>query len=129
MKSTPELLKRLGLEFEIFDAGCCGMAGSFGFESEHYEVSVRCGERMLLPKVRGTPAEVWVIADGFSCREQIKQLTSRRAIHTAEAILQVLQDGSAENPEGRQIHPPHTVPEMQEQSELKNRTRAQAMEV
>jgi FAD/FMN-containing dehydrogenase/Fe-S oxidoreductase len=129
MKSTPELLKRTGLEFEIVDAGCCGMAGSFGFEVEHYEVSVKCGERMLLPRVRETPAEVWVIADGFSCREQIRQLTNRRAMHTAEALLKVLQEGSPANPEGRQIHPPHTVPEMQEQSALKNRTQAQAMEI
>jgi FAD/FMN-containing dehydrogenase/Fe-S oxidoreductase len=129
MKSTPELLKRVGLEFEVLDSGCCGMAGSFGFEIEHYDVSVKCGERILLPKVRETPAEVLVIADGFSCREQIEQLTGRRALHTAEVLLKVLKEGSHQNPEGRQIHAPHTVPEMQEQSQLNNRTQAQPLAI
>jgi FAD/FMN-containing dehydrogenase/Fe-S oxidoreductase len=129
MKSTPELLKRIGLEFEILDAGCCGMAGSFGFEAEHYEVSVRCGERMLLPKVREAAADTFLIADGFSCREQIDQLTDRHALHTAQVLLKALQEGSLTNPEGRQIHTPHTVPEMQEQSALKNRTSTRPLEV
>lgn len=129
MKSAPELLKRVGLEFEVLDAGCCGMAGSFGFEIEHYDISVKCGERILLPKVRETAAEVLIIADGFSCREQIEQLTGRRALHTAEVLLRALKEGSHQNPEGRQIHAPHTVPEMQERSQLKNRTQAQPLEI
>jgi FAD/FMN-containing dehydrogenase/Fe-S oxidoreductase len=129
MKCDPELFKRIGLEFQIMDTGCCGMAGSFGFESEHYDVSVKCGERMLLPKVRETPQEVLVIADGFSCREQIEELARRRPLHTAEVLLKALREGDAANPEGKQIHTPHTVPEMQEQSALKNRTQVQVMKV
>jgi Fe-S oxidoreductase len=129
MNSVPELLKRIGLEFEIVDSGCCGMAGSFGFEREHYEISVRCGERLLLPKVRETPADTLLIADGFSCREQVEQLTGRTPLHTVEVLLKALREGSLDSPVGRQKFPPHTVPEMQEQSQLKNRTRTEPMEV
>ncbi|HEX9046847.1 MAG TPA: FAD-linked oxidase C-terminal domain-containing protein [Verrucomicrobiae bacterium] len=128
MKSVPALFKRLGLEFQILDTGCCGMAGSFGFETEHYEVSVRCGERMLLPLVREAQKDKLIIADGFSCREQLEQLAGVHALHTAEVVAKALREGRPENPEGRQVHPPHTVPEMQEQSALKNRTQAQPME-
>ena len=59
MKCEAELYKSIGLEFEILDSGCCGMAGSFGFEIEHYEISVKCGERILLPRVRETPQETY----------------------------------------------------------------------
>jgi hypothetical protein len=62
------------------------MAGSFGFEKEHYDVSVACGERVLLPAVRSTPEETLIVADGFSCREQISQLTKKQARHTAEVL-------------------------------------------
>jgi Fe-S oxidoreductase len=80
------LLGKLGLEVEHLDAGCCGMAGAFGFEREHYDVSMRCGERVLLPAVRGAEADTIVIADGFSCREQIAQATGRHAQHLAEVL-------------------------------------------
>ena len=74
------ILKKLGLEFELPESGCCGMAGSFGFErGEHYEVSVACGERVLLPAVRNAKKDTLIIADGFSCQEQIAQTTDRRA--------------------------------------------------
>jgi FAD/FMN-containing dehydrogenase/Fe-S oxidoreductase len=129
MKSEAELYESLGLEFELLDSGCCGMAGSFGFEIEHYEVSEKCGERILLPRVRETPTEHFVIADGFSCREQIEQLANRRAWHTAEVLLKVLKEGSRENPRGKKIKSPHTVPEMQEQSQLKNRTKTEPIEI
>jgi FAD/FMN-containing dehydrogenase/Fe-S oxidoreductase len=129
MKCEAELYKSVGLEFEVLDSGCCGMAGSFGFEIEHYEVSKKCGERILLPRVRETPPETLLIADGFSCREQIEQLANRRALHTAEVLLKVLREGSRENPEGKKIHAPHMVPEMQEQSQLKNRTKTEAVEI
>jgi hypothetical protein len=62
------------------------MAGSFGFEDEKYDVSVRIGERLLLPAVRRANASTIVVADGFSCREQIAQLTGREALHTAEVL-------------------------------------------
>jgi Fe-S oxidoreductase len=129
MKSEAELFKKIGLEFEILDSGCCGMAGSFGFEIEHYEVSQKCGERILLPRVREEKNEKLVIADGFSCREQIEQLANHRALHTAEVLLKVLREGSHENPEGKKIHAPHTVPEMQEQSQLKNRAKTEPIEI
>ncbi|MGH7979470.1 MAG: FAD-linked oxidase C-terminal domain-containing protein, partial [Limisphaerales bacterium] len=129
MEGTPEFLKHLGLDFQILNSGCCGMAGSFGFESEHYEVSVRCGERMLLPAVRDTDEKTLLIADGFSCREQIEQLAHRRALHTAEVAAKALREGSFQNGQGHKIHEPHTIPEMQEQSQLKNRAQAQPMEI
>jgi FAD/FMN-containing dehydrogenase/Fe-S oxidoreductase len=91
-----ELFDKLGLDFEILDAGCCGMAGAFGFETDHYDVSIACGERVLLPAVRCAPEEMLIIADGFSCREQIRQTTDRRALHTA----QVLQMASNEHGSG-----------------------------
>ncbi|HEV2455059.1 MAG TPA: heterodisulfide reductase-related iron-sulfur binding cluster, partial [Verrucomicrobiae bacterium] len=129
MDGTPEFLKHLGLEFKVLDSGCCGMAGSFGFEAEHYEVSIRCGERILLPTVRETDDKTLLIADGFSCREQIEQLAHRRALHTAEVAAKALREGSYQNDEGHKIQEPHTIPEMQEQSELKNRTHAEPMEI
>jgi FAD/FMN-containing dehydrogenase/Fe-S oxidoreductase len=80
-----ELLESLGARVSAPDTGCCGMAGSFGFEAEHYEISRRVGERVLLPAVRGAPTSL-VVADGFSCREQIAQLTNRRAVHLAQVL-------------------------------------------
>jgi len=82
-----ELLERLGLEVEAPATGCCGMAGSFGFErGEKYEVSIACGERVLLPAVRAADPETLIVADGFSCREQIRQQTGRRALHLAQVL-------------------------------------------
>ena len=80
------VLARLGLDAQILDAGCCGMAGAFGFEREHYDVSMKIGERALLPAVRGADIETLIVADGFSCREQIAHGTGRRALHLAEVI-------------------------------------------
>src|SRR5262249_47412341 len=80
-------------DVQKLDSGCCGMAGSFGFEQEKYNVSVACGERVLLPAVRLAPHDTLIIADGFSCREQIAQLTGRRALHTAEVLRMALRDG------------------------------------
>jgi FAD/FMN-containing dehydrogenase/Fe-S oxidoreductase len=86
LDSEQELLKRLGLDFQIIDSGCCGMAGSFGFEKGKYEVSVKIGERVLLPAVRQAAPDTLIIADGFSCFQQIEQLTGRRALHIAEVL-------------------------------------------
>ena len=71
MDSEQKLLEKLGVDFEAPETGCCGMAGSFGFESEHYDISIACGERVLLPAVRKAKVDELVIADGFSCQEQI----------------------------------------------------------
>jgi FAD/FMN-containing dehydrogenase/Fe-S oxidoreductase len=94
MKMTDEesVLKRMGVDFHSPAPGCCGMAGSFGFEAEKYEVSVAIGELELLPAVHKEPADSLVIADGFSCREQISQCTDRHALHLAEVIQMALRD-------------------------------------
>ncbi|HKU60899.1 MAG TPA: FAD-binding and (Fe-S)-binding domain-containing protein, partial [Gemmatimonadales bacterium] len=81
------LLRRLGLELEAPEPGCCGMAGAFGFEAGgHAEVARACGERALLPAVRQADDATLVIADGFSCREQIAQGTGRTALHLAQVL-------------------------------------------
>ncbi len=84
------LLDRLGMQPEVLDAGCCGMAGAFGFARETYRVSVAIGERRLLPAIRSAAPEVLVVADGFSCREQISQAGGRRALHVAEVAAAAL---------------------------------------
>jgi Fe-S oxidoreductase len=81
-----QALRSMGLTFEVLDSGCCGMAGSFGFERDHYDISMKVGERVLLPAVRRAPKDVLIVADGFSCRTQIAQSTNRRALHLAELI-------------------------------------------
>ncbi len=86
MACETELLKKVGLDCDMPDTGCCGMAGSFGFEAEKYEVSRACGERVLLPAVRDAGKDTLIVADGFSCREQIEQLTDRHALHTAQVL-------------------------------------------
>jgi Fe-S oxidoreductase len=92
MKMTDEesVLTRMGVEYQSPAPGCCGMAGSFGFEKEKYEVSVAIGELELLPAVRKAPADCLIIADGFSCREQIAQCTDRQALHLAEVVQMAL---------------------------------------
>jgi Fe-S oxidoreductase len=82
-----EHLRAAGLEVEPVTGGCCGLAGSFGFEAAHYELSMACGEHELLPRVREAPAEVLVVADGFSCKTQIAHGTGRRALHIAEVLV------------------------------------------
>jgi len=89
-------LEQLGLDCEVLDAGCCGMAGAFGFErGERYEVSMRCGERVLLPAVRRAAPDTWIVADGFSCREQIAQGTRRRGLHLAQVLQLALRQRPA----------------------------------
>jgi len=81
------VLDRLGLDYEVLDSGCCGLAGSFGYEAgEPYEVSMKVGERVLLPAIRDTSDQTLVVTDGFSCRSQIEHATQRRALHLAEVI-------------------------------------------
>ena len=68
-----DLLKKAGLDCHVPDSGCCGMAGSFGYEADHYDVGLACGERVLLPSVRGAARNDLIVTDGFSCREMIRQ--------------------------------------------------------
>jgi Fe-S oxidoreductase len=78
-----------GLEVRVLDAGCCGMAGSFGFETEHYDVSVAVAELDLLPALKAEPAAA-VVAPGTSCRHQIHDLAERRALHPLEVLADQL---------------------------------------
>ncbi len=80
------LLGRIGIDTEVLDSGCCGMAGAFGFEAHHVDLSRAIGERVLLPRVRHARPTTIVMADGFSCREQVSQETGRRALHLAEVL-------------------------------------------
>jgi FAD/FMN-containing dehydrogenase/Fe-S oxidoreductase len=96
MKMTAEesVLSRLGINFQSPAPGCCGMAGSFGFEADKYDISVAIGELELLPAIRRAPPNWLIIADGFSCREQIAQGSPRHALHLAE-VLQMALRGDA----------------------------------
>ena len=87
---TVALLKGVGFEVSEVDSGCCGMAGSFGFEKEHYDLSLTIGNRRLAPAVKSASAEVEIVAPGISCRQQIEHLTGRKAKHTAEVLWEVL---------------------------------------
>jgi Fe-S oxidoreductase len=97
-----QLIKKMELDYEIPDSGCCGMAGSFGFENEsrHYEVSMAVGERVLLPKVRDAANDTLIMTDGFSCRTQIEQGTDRYALHSAQVLQLALHEG-VNGPAGR----------------------------
>lgn len=85
MLSLPENYK-----VETIPSGCCGMAGSFGYEKEHYDISMQIGELVLLPTVRQQPEEVIIAAPGTSCRHQIKDGTGRKALHTVEVLYEAL---------------------------------------
>jgi Fe-S oxidoreductase/FAD/FMN-containing dehydrogenase len=88
MKDEESVLQRLGIDYQMPAPGCCGMAGAFGFEEEKYETSIAIGELELLPAVRRVPEDHLIVADGFSCREQITQCTGRNTLHLAE-VLQI----------------------------------------
>jgi Fe-S oxidoreductase len=94
MDPEHELLKRMGLEIEPVSGGCCGLAGSWGFEEGHHEISMQCGEQALLPAVREADRNTLVIANGFSCKTQIQQAeVGRRALHVAQAIKMARDNG------------------------------------
>ena len=90
LDSEVALLKQLGLQLEIPDSGCCGMAGSFGYEAEHYAISLKIGERALFPAVRGLPPGAETVAMGTSCRRQIADGTGLRARHLVEVLAEAL---------------------------------------
>jgi Fe-S oxidoreductase len=91
MKHEQAIFKRMGLDAELLDSGCCGLAGSFGFEESHYDISMKIGERVLLPRVREAKRDTLIITDGFSCREQIMHGTRRKALHLAEVIQMAMR--------------------------------------
>ena len=86
MKDEESLMKKMHLDERILESGCCGMAGAFGYEKDKYGVSIACGERSLLPEVRKAPVSTIIMADGFSCKEQIAQETNRHALHLSEVL-------------------------------------------
>jgi FAD/FMN-containing dehydrogenase/Fe-S oxidoreductase len=90
--STIAMLKAAGYEVSEIDSGCCGMAGSFGFEKEHYDLSVKIGNRRLAPAVKAAAVEIEIAAPGISCRQQIEHLAGRKAKHPAELLLEVLSN-------------------------------------
>jgi FAD/FMN-containing dehydrogenase/Fe-S oxidoreductase len=85
------LLRAAGVRSCTLDSGCCGLAGNFGFEKGHYDVSVACAEDRLLPALREAPADSLVVSDGFSCRTQIEQESDRTALHLAEVLRRALR--------------------------------------
>jgi Fe-S oxidoreductase len=109
MFNEKKVLSQMGVDHREPETGCCGMAGAFGFEAEngHRDISVKCGERVLLPETRKAGDDEIIIADGFSCREQIEQCTDRRAMHIAQVMAMALhgqrerQDG--ERPEAAMV--------------------------
>jgi FAD/FMN-containing dehydrogenase/Fe-S oxidoreductase len=92
MADEEAILKKLGLDFQQPDPGCCGMAGSFGFEAPHYDVSMKIGEQRLLPAVRQAEDDTLIIANGFSCHQQIAQGTGRTPLHLAQVIRMALRE-------------------------------------
>jgi Fe-S oxidoreductase len=85
-----DLLGRLGLDTEVMPSGCCGMAGSFGFEANKYDISMAAAERVLLPRVRASAPDTLIVANGFSCREQIEQGCGRHTLHYADVLDRAL---------------------------------------
>jgi Fe-S oxidoreductase len=94
MADEESVLRRIGIEYQMPAAGCCGMAGAFGFEKDKYDTSMAIGELELLPAVRNAPEDWLIIADGFSCREQIEQSTGRTTLHLADVIAMGLGQDS-----------------------------------
>jgi Fe-S oxidoreductase len=87
MDDATTALKRIpGLEVKPIESSCCGMAGSFGYEVEHFDVSIRMAEASLLPALRAAPADALVVADGTSCRAQIRDGSRREALHVARVL-------------------------------------------
>jgi FAD/FMN-containing dehydrogenase/Fe-S oxidoreductase len=97
MGGEEKILRQMGLDYgKVLDSGCCGMAGSFGFEDGHYDISMKVGAQRLFPAVGEAARDTIIIADGFSCRHQISEATSRQAVHLAQALKMAIDSG----PEG-----------------------------
>jgi FAD/FMN-containing dehydrogenase/Fe-S oxidoreductase len=100
------LLERMGIEVEQVTGGCCGLAGSWGFEQGKHGISLECGEQALLPAVRDADAETVVVADGFSCKTQIEQAgTGRRALHVAQVMKLARERGPEGYTDGKPEQP------------------------
>ncbi len=114
MDDEETVLRKMGLDLDVLDSGCCGMAGSFGYErGDRYDVSIACGERVLLPAVRDAAKDTLIVANGFSCRGQIAQQTDRHALHLAQVLQMAMREGSSSAagayPEQDYLTPPAEV--------------------
>jgi len=109
LKEEEQLMNKLELDYRLLSAGCCGMAGSFGYEKDKYDVSIKAGERILLPEVRKAGLSTLIVADGFSCKEQIEQQTNRHGLHLAEVMSIAMKAGpygpDGIYPETRSVQP------------------------
>jgi Fe-S oxidoreductase len=86
IKEEKSLMDKMQLDHRVLESGCCGMAGAFGYEKDKYQVSIACGERSLLTQVSQAAVSTIIVADGFSCKEQIAQESNRHALHLAEVL-------------------------------------------
>ena len=104
MGTMPDVVAALqlvpGLTAKVIESSCCGMAGAFGYEAAHYDVSMRMAERSLLPAVRSAPPEALIVADGTSCRHQIADGTGRAAVHVARVLEAALEAPMVKRPAG-----------------------------
>jgi Fe-S oxidoreductase len=121
-----QLMKRMGLDFDMPDPGCCGMAGSFGFEAEHYDFALKVGEQRLLPAVRQVDEDTLIIADGFSCHEQIRQGADRKPLHIAQILQMALREAPylMSHDHGPSLTRPRLGTHRQTQQTRRRRTRA-----
>ena len=112
LRADEEMLTRLGVNFTVPDSGCCGMAGSFGFERDKYELSMKIGERVLLPAVRNTDADTLLLTDGFSCREQIRHGTGHDSVHLAQLLrlaIRGIEQRGTHSTHQNDLRPPRRV--------------------
>jgi Fe-S oxidoreductase len=111
-EAEQQLYEKMGLDYEVLDSGCCGLAGSWGFEEDKHDLSMKIGERRLLPAARSAEGDTIVMSDGFSCKTQIEQGASggRRAMHTAQVIKMAIDHGTGGAPRGE--HPESEYPDV-----------------
>ena len=126
LHAEKDIMTQMGVEHTHPDAGCCGMAGAFGYEAEndHYAVAVACGERIILPEVRAANDDTLIIADGFSCQEQIEQGTDRHALHLAQVLQMAIRYGPHGLPNSR---PETTFMQLRKRQQIKANLRLAAM--
>jgi Fe-S oxidoreductase len=121
MKDENSLMKKMQLDERVLESGCCGMAGAFGYEKDKYRISIACGERSLLPEVRKAPLSTIIMADGFSCKEQISQETNRHALHLSEVLRLGLENGENHVPN---MYPERYFVDFREKAQKKSMVRA-----
>jgi Fe-S oxidoreductase len=121
LKDEKSVMEQMGLDYRVLNSGCCGMAGSFGFEAAKYDLSIQVGELAVLPEVRKAGLRTFIIADGFSCKEQIQQQTNRKALHLAE-VMALAQRHGKHGPDG--AYPEKEIVEPRIQAQKRSMRRA-----